>query len=94
MDWIVPVALAANTALLLGGMVVGGRLLFPTARRLPDYLERLLKERQNASKLTVQLETLTSELAATREELARVSERQQFVEALLEDRLPPALPPA
>jgi hypothetical protein len=31
MDWIVPVAIVANTVLLLGGMIVGGRLLLPMA---------------------------------------------------------------
>jgi len=94
MDWIVPVAIVANTFLLLGGMFVGGRLLLPTAKRLPDYLDRLLRERQNAKKLSAQLEMLTSELTATREELARMAERQQFVESLLEDRPSRALPPA
>lgn len=93
MDWIVRAAIVASTPLLLGGGV-GGRLLLPTAKRLPDHLDRLLKERQDASKLTSQLETLTSELAATRAELARVSERQQFVGSLLEERSPRVLPPA
>ena len=45
-------------------------------------------------RLMDELELLTSELTATREELARISERQQFVEALLEERGPRVLPPA
>ncbi len=96
MDWIVPTALVANTIVLLGGMVVGGRLLLPTARSLAAHLDRMLSERQPTAKLNSQLERLTGELVATREELARVAERQRFLENLLEKQPPPSatLPPS
>lgn len=94
MDWIVPVAIAANTLVLLGGIVVGGRLLLPTAQQLAAHVDRLLAEKQASAKLTTQLEALTNELAATREELARVSEQREFLESLVEKQPPKVLPPA
>lgn len=95
MDWIVPTAIVANTILLLGGMVVGGKLFLPTARRLAVHVDRMLSERQPAAKLNSQLERLTDELVSTRQELARLAERQQFVEKLLEKQPPNAvLPPS
>ncbi len=62
MDWIVPVAIIANTVLLLGGMVVGGVLLLPSAKRLAGHLARVLKEKSATTASAPELSRLTEEL--------------------------------
>jgi hypothetical protein len=95
MDWIVPVAIVANTVLLLGGIIVGGRLLLPSARRLADHLDRVLKEKHAATSSAAELARVMEELQTTRAQPARVLEQQQFLEALLQERKEPTrLPPS
>lgn len=65
------------------GMIVGGVLLFPTARRLGRYLEVLIEEKRRGIGAAAQVEHLELELKQTREELARLAERQASVESRL-----------
>jgi hypothetical protein len=94
MNPIIIAGIIANTILLLGALVVGGVLLLPIVRRLANHMERALSERQAAPQLQSQeLRRLTEDVHAMRAELARVVERQEFVEALIEQRESvPALP--
>ncbi|HEX6750132.1 MAG TPA: hypothetical protein VF092_22750 [Longimicrobium sp.] len=72
-------------------IIVGGVLMFPTARRMGRYVEMLIEERRNRLNPPKDVQELTEELERTREELARLNERQAFVEALLASRPAPAL---
>jgi hypothetical protein len=84
MDPVVFTAAVANLIAL--GMITGAVLLFPTARRLGVYLEVLIEERRKGTPSTGQIARLEAELRKTQEELRVMSERQQFVEALLEEK--------
>ncbi|MGH7553316.1 MAG: hypothetical protein ACREMQ_09875 [Longimicrobiales bacterium] len=87
MNPIIIVGIIANTILLLGGLVIGGVLLLPIVRRLANHLERTLIERHQAPQLQNQeLRRLAEDVQMMRAELARVAERQEFVETLLEKR--------
>jgi hypothetical protein len=75
-------------------MIIGGILLFPTARRLGGYLEVLIEEKRltltedkRVKELGAgpQVERLERELAETREELGRVAERQASMESALKN---------
>jgi hypothetical protein len=68
------------------GMIVGGVLLFPTARRLGRYLEVLIEEKRRDIGAAAQVEQLERELKQTQEELTRLAERQSATERLLEKR--------
>ena len=82
-----PVILTAAVANLIAlGMITGAVLLFPTARRLGVYLEVLIEERRKGMAPAGQIARLEEELRKTQEELRSVRERQQFVEALLEEK--------
>jgi hypothetical protein len=82
-----PVILTAAVANLIAlGMISGAVLLFPTARRLGVYLEVLIEERRKGAPSSGQIARLEEELRKTQEELRAVRERQQFVEALLEEK--------
>jgi hypothetical protein len=70
-------------------MIIGGILLFPTARRLGRYLEVLIEEkrltlqekkRAGALGAGAEVERLERELMETREALARLAERQAALE--------------
>jgi hypothetical protein len=90
-----PVILTAAVANLIAlGMITGAVLLFPTARRLGVYLEVLIEERRKSAPSTSQMARLEEELRKTQEEVRSMRERQQFVEALLEEKADAlALPP-
>ena len=69
------------------GMIIGGVLLFPTTRRLGRYLEVLIEEkRAKGVGMGKHVERLERELKDTQDELARLAERQAFMEAMLEKR--------
>lgn len=66
------------------GLIITGVLLFPTSRRLGRYLEVLIEEkRTKAVGAPAEVERLERELRDTREELARVAERQARMESML-----------
>jgi hypothetical protein len=81
---------------IITGMTIGGILAFPTARRLGRYLEVLIEEKRGKGVgMGEHVERLERELRDTQAELARTTERQAFLESLLEERAePPLLPRA
>ena len=69
------------TLILIGGFI----LLFPVARQLGKYLEAKIEERSEWGGLPQEsLDELRSTVEGLEREVARLSERQQFTERLLE----------
>ena len=69
------------TILLIGGFI----LLFPVARQLGKYLEAKIEERTEWGGLPEEsLDELQSAVQGLEREVARLSERQVFLERLLE----------
>ena len=76
----------------LAGLLVSGVLLFPVV--VGAVIRSLRRKPDPRDPNDAEIARLEAELAQTREELHRLAERQQFVEALLEKRdEPTALPP-
>lgn len=74
-------------------MVVGGViLLFPVTRRLGKLLERRLAEDRGASDVDAEVASLRHAVGSLDERLRHVSDRQTFMEELLEERRRAALP--
>ena len=69
------------------GLIITGVLLFPTSRRLGRYLELLIEEKRGkVLGASQEVERLERELSDTREELARLAERQARMESALDQR--------
>ena len=81
--------MAANVLSL--AIIVGGVLMFPTARRVAKYVDMLIEERRSRMNPPKDVAMLEEELERAKEELARLGERQAFVEALLAAKPVPAL---
>ncbi len=76
----------------LAGIMVGGALLFPIV--VGATIRRVRGSRETRPARDHEIARLEAELQHTKEALQRLTERQQFVEALLEKRNEPAsLPP-
>lgn len=93
------IPLAGMLFSLLLTLIVGGFvLLFPLARRLGQLLELRMEERRQAVAdgpvPDGQLEALRDAVEALQKEVGTLSERQQFVEGLLERPEREALPAA
>jgi hypothetical protein len=78
MDELIPIA----------GIIVGGLLLFPVVVGLT--IRRIRGAIETPAPRDPDIARLEAELQHTREELQRLTERQQFVEALLEKRSEPS----
>lgn len=84
-----------HTIIPLAIIIVGGALLMPVViGTMVARLARIKATRLPPVGSDPAIARLEAELQSTRDELHRLSERQQFVEALLEKRSEPAaLPP-
>ena len=70
--------------LIVIGMIGGFTILAPIALRLGKLLERRLEQRLPEDKAVYETRELKREIAALQEELGRISQRQDFIENLLE----------
>lgn len=82
------VFLFSTTVILL---VCGSIVLFPISRRLGHFLEQRLHERDRFRLRTAEEELLGAALERLESKLDSVMERQEFVEALVNQRSRPAL---
>jgi hypothetical protein len=78
--------------LILVAMIGGFILLLPVTRRLGAVLEQRLNADPGAGLAAERIRRLESEVQALTAEVERLSERQEFTDALLSERRPLALP--
>jgi len=69
-------------------MIGGFILLWPISRRLGAILEQRLNERSGATPATGQIQELQATIRELQAELERLAERQDFTEALLQEKEP------
>lgn len=74
-------------------MIGGFILLLPIARRLGAILEQRLNEKSVQGASAVQIQQLQSAIRELQTELEQLAERQEFTEALLQEKKPHILPP-
>ncbi len=66
---------------LIGGFV----LLYPLSRQLGKYLEKRMLPEGSADAAAAELSALTRSVEGLRQEVERISERQDFTERLLDE---------
>lgn len=82
-----PIVVAGLTFSLLVIILIGGFItLFPITRRLGAYLEKKLEEKNEPGPDPGEVRELREAVGRIDRELRRLSERQDFVERLLEGR--------
>lgn len=80
-------ALAGMILTLLLTIIIGGFiLLFPLSRRLAALLEQRVRDRAESASDAERLEPLREALHALQADLERLTERQEFMERVLEER--------
>jgi hypothetical protein len=77
--------------LILCAMIGGFVLLLPISRRIGRVLEQRLEDKSLRGESATRLNQLEATVRSLREELDRVTERQNFTESLLEERRPQLL---
>jgi hypothetical protein len=79
--------LAVLTWIVIVALVCGAVLLFPISRRLAELLHlRIEEKRKGAALESRDLQHLQATLSAHEAEIARLVEKQEFLERLLEER--------
>lgn len=83
LDWVVLWAAILLLTLIIGGTV----LVYPLSRRLADLMDWHLQEKKRAGAVGVRRDKeIMDTVAALEREVTLVTERQQFLERVLEDR--------